>query len=103
MILLELELDYIHQILYKTKDEENKKISRAKRLFKMRRNEHAITWRWLDEDWTIEQIFWFCIMTTRMLYWQLIKYFDWMTIENTMSRWQSIKYFDWITINKLLK
>ena len=43
MMLLELELDYIHQILYKTKDEENKKISRAKRLFKMRRNEHAIT------------------------------------------------------------
>ena len=43
MMLLELELDYIHQVLYKMKDEENKKISRAKRLFKMRRNEHAIT------------------------------------------------------------
>ena len=42
-MLLELELDYIHQILYKTKDEKNKKISKATRLFKMRRNEHAIT------------------------------------------------------------
>ena len=30
-------------LIYKTKDEENKKISRAKSLFKMRRNEHAIT------------------------------------------------------------
>ena len=43
IMLLELELDYIHQVLYKTKNEKNKKISRAKRLFKMRRNEHAIT------------------------------------------------------------
>ena len=43
MMLLVLELDYIHQVLYKTKNEENKKISKAKRLFKMRRNEHVIT------------------------------------------------------------
>ena len=42
-MLLELELDYIHQILYKTKNEKNKKISRTKRLFKIRRNEHVIT------------------------------------------------------------
>ena len=42
-MLLEFEFDYIYQILYKTKDEENKKISKTKRLFKMRRNEHAIT------------------------------------------------------------
>ena len=43
MMLLEFEFNYIHEILYKTKDEENKNISRAKRLFKMRRNEHVIT------------------------------------------------------------
>ena len=43
MMLLELELDYIHQILYKTKDEKNKKNSKVKRLFKMRRNKHVIT------------------------------------------------------------
>ena len=63
MILLEFELDYIHQILYKTKNEKNKKISRTKRLFKIKRNKHAITWRWLDKDWIIKQIFWFCIIT----------------------------------------
>ena len=49
-MLLKLELDYIHQILYKMKDKENKKISRTKRLFKMRRNEHAITLSSSDLD-----------------------------------------------------